>query len=50
MEGYRRLSSLDFSKDKGKLALSYLVRFMGVGVFGMLFALFARVVHPRLPE
>lgn len=49
LEGYTKLSSLDFNQDKGQLALSYLLRLIGVVVFGLIFLGFTRLIHPQLP-
>lgn len=49
LEGYTKVSSLDFAEDKGQLALSYLLRLVGVVVFIPLFIAITRIIHPELP-
>lgn len=49
LEGYTKLSYLDFNEDKRQLALSYLLRLIGVVIFGLVFVGFSRLIHPELP-
>jgi len=48
LEGNKKLSSLDFANDKRQLALSYLIRLIGVFVFTLIFIGFTRLFHPEL--
>ena len=48
-DDYKRISTLDFANNKKQLALSYLIRLIGVAVFTLLFVAIIRVFHPELP-
>jgi hypothetical protein len=47
-QGYTSAGSLDFNREKGKLAVSYMLRAAGLILFGLLFVGFARLTHPQM--
>ena len=43
------IGSIDFHKNKGQLILSYVLRLIGLLIFGVLFIFIATLFHPELP-
>jgi hypothetical protein len=50
LEGYKKIDSLDFADNKKQLALSYLIRLIGIFVFSFLFIAYTRLVHPNMND